>query len=172
VKAPGSVECAPPVLLWKSIRRSIESCVRLTDVRRACGHVAYPGRGLAMSVLERFVRIRQFRRCAADYYDLASASLGTAVRARYLAIADHYVALADAELRSDRLERKSRLAEMQAIRATAARAERDSPPAPATPEPLKLRIIQGDGPGAAKRRVTLPARSNLAMARHVTKRDR
>jgi hypothetical protein len=125
-----------------------------------------------MSVLERFVRMRQFRRCAADYYDLASGSFGTAVRARYLAIADHYVALADAELRSDRLERKSRLAEMQAMRAAAARAERDVRPAPAPLEPVKLRIIQGDGPGAGKRRITLPARSNLAMTRHLTKRDR
>ena len=125
-----------------------------------------------MSVLERFVRMRQFRRCAADYYDLASGSFGTAVRARYLAIADHYVALADAELRSDRLERKSRLAEMQAMRAAAARAVRDSRPAPATPEPVKLRIIQGNGAGTGKRRITLPARSNLAMTRHVTTRER
>jgi hypothetical protein len=62
-----------------------------------------------------------------------------------LAIADHYVALADAELRSDRLERKSRLAEMQAMRAAAAHAERDSRPPPATSEPVKLRIIQGGG---------------------------
>ncbi len=121
-----------------------------------------------MSVLERFVRMRQFRRCAADYYDLASGSFGTAVRARYLAIADHYVALADAELRSDRIERKNRLAEMQAMRAAAARAER----APAPLEPVKLRIIQGDGGGTGKRRITLPARSNLTMTRHVTKRDR
>ena len=115
--------------------------------------------------------MRQFRRCAADYYDLASGSFGTAVRARYLAIADHYVALADAELRSDRLERKSRLAEMQAMRAAAARAE-NVRPAPAPLEPVKLRIIQGDGSGAGKHRITLPARSNLAMTRHATKRDR
>ncbi|MGB7254436.1 MAG: hypothetical protein WBC94_12590 [Xanthobacteraceae bacterium] len=156
----------------ESIRQLIVSRARLTDVCRACGHVAYPGRGCAMSVLERFVRMRQFRRCAADYYDLALGSFGTAIRARYLAIADHYVALADAELRSDRLERKSRLAEMQAMRAAAAHADRDSRPAPATLEPVKLRIIQGDGPGTGKRRITLPARSNLTMARHVTKRDR
>jgi hypothetical protein len=170
VTTPGSAECLPPVLLWKSIRRLIESRVRLTDVCRACGHVAYPGRGFAMSVLERFVRIRQFRRCAADYYDLASGSFGTAVRARYLPIADLYVALADAELRSDRLERKSRLAEMQAMRAVTK--EKDLRPVPSTPELFKLRIIQGDGAGTGKRRITLPARSNLAMARLVTRRDR
>src|SRR5579864_5555584 len=99
-----------------------------------------------MSVLERFVRIRRFRRCAADYFDLASASAGAAVRARYLAIADHYIALADAEFRSDRTERKNRLAEMQAVRASGADPN-ISPPPPAASEPVKLRIIQGDGAG-------------------------
>src|SRR5579863_1480743 len=105
-----------------------------------------------MSVLERFVKIRRFRRCAADYFDLASASAGTAVRARYLAIADHYIALADAEFRSDRTERTNRLAEMQAVRANGA-AAKHSPLRAAASEPVKLRIIQGDGAGTGKRRI-------------------
>lgn len=125
-----------------------------------------------MSVLERFVRIRRLRRYAADHYELASASDGETVRARYLAIADHYMALADAEFRSDRFERKNRLVEMQAKRAAAARQERACRPLPAAPEAVKLRIIKGDGSRAAKRRVTLPARSAFMATVGAKVRDR
>ena len=70
-----------------------------------------------MSVLERFVRVRRFRVCASEYYDLAGVSFNMDVRRRYLAIADHYAALAETELLSDRLERKRRLEELSAARA-------------------------------------------------------
>jgi hypothetical protein len=69
-----------------------------------------------MSALERFVRARRFRARAADYFELAADEVGLDIRARYLAVADHYTALADHELRSDRLERKKRLEEMGAAR--------------------------------------------------------
>jgi hypothetical protein len=124
-----------------------------------------------MSVLDRFVRIRRFRAQAAENYDLAAGSFSDSVRARYLAIADHYTALADAELLSDKRERKSRLAEMQAMRAVA-RAQKTEP-VPAATQPHKFRLIKGDGAAAAeKRRAVLPARSKLLRAGFAAKRER
>lgn len=126
-----------------------------------------------MSVLERFVRIRRLRTLAADHYGLAAESFSDSVRARYLAIADHYTALAEAELLSDKRERTFRLAGLQAKRA-AARAQRlhEPPPAPpAVPQPRTLRLIKGDGV-ADKRRVILPARRQPTLAGFATKRER
>jgi hypothetical protein len=99
-----------------------------------------------MSVLERFVRARRFRSSAADYYELAAAAFNLDVRTRYLAIADHYTALAENELRSDRLERKKRLEEMRAERekkAAAARVQRTDPMPSRASQPIKLRVIEG-----------------------------
>jgi len=112
--------------------------------------------------------MRRLRASAADHYDLASGAFSESVRARYLAIADHYTSLAEAEFRSDRLERQRRLLEMQAKRA-AARA-RTVPHA--APEPVKLRLIQGAGPKAGKRRTTLPARWRPSLAGFAAKRER
>lgn len=123
-----------------------------------------------MSVLDRFVRIRRFRAQAAENYDLAAGSFSASVRARYLAIADHYTALADAELLSDKRERKSRLADMQAARA-AARAQK-AQPVPAAPQPHRFRLIKGDAAVAEKRRIVLPARSTLLRAGFAAKRER
>ena len=102
-----------------------------------------------MSDLDRFVRIRRFRAQAAENYALAAESFSDSVRARYLAIADHYTALADAELLSDQRERKNRLAEMQAKRA-AARAQKVPETAPAVAQPRMLRLIQGNGATAER----------------------
>ncbi|HUI14095.1 MAG TPA: hypothetical protein VL048_11580 [Xanthobacteraceae bacterium] len=135
-----------------------------------------------MSDLDRFVRIRRFRAQAADNYALAAESFRDSVRARYLAIADHYTALADAELLSDQRERKGRLAEMQAKRA-AARARRvpgaapqpvtaAGAAAPAVPV-RKLRLIQGDGAAAAdKHRIIVAARPNRMVAGGSARRER
>jgi len=123
-----------------------------------------------MSVLDRFVRIRRFRAQAAENYDLAAESFSDSVRARYLAIADHYTALADAELLSDKRERKSRLADMQAARA-AMRAQK-AQATPAATQPHRFRLIQGDGAAAEKRRVILPPRSKLLRAGFAAKRER
>ncbi|HEX4040519.1 MAG TPA: hypothetical protein VHY10_02375 [Xanthobacteraceae bacterium] len=134
-----------------------------------------------MSVLDRFVRIRRFRAQAAENYALAAESFGDSVRARYLAIADHYTALAEAELLSDKRERQFRLAEMQAKR-TAALAQKAQLPAPSTPHPAaiaaaltaparKLRLIKGDRTTASRHRIVLPARSGLIVA-GVSKRER
>jgi hypothetical protein len=104
------------------------------------------GKAWGMSALERFVRARQYRSCAADYYEMAAGAFSVDVRTRYLAIADHYTALADAELRSDRLERKKRLAEMRAARekrAAAAKVPSPDPMPSRSLQPIKLRVIQG-----------------------------
>jgi hypothetical protein len=99
-----------------------------------------------MSALERFVRARRFRSCAANYYELAAGAFSLDVRTRYLAIADHYTALADTELRSDKLERKKRLEEMRGERekrAAATRLQRSDPMPVRALQPIKLRVIQG-----------------------------
>ena len=78
-----------------------------------------------MSALQTFERMREYRQRAANYYRMASHIYSDDVRARYLAIADHFVALAEAEMRADRLERKRRLQEMQANRVKRQRCSAD-----------------------------------------------
>jgi hypothetical protein len=120
-----------------------------------------------MSVLERFVRVRRFRTRANEYYDLAVGSFDMDVRKRYLAIADHYAALAETELRADRLERKRRLEELRAARAKKTPADRQPRPAQGPTGPsqqLKLLIIQGER-HMGQRRIRLPARSNLTITK-------
>lgn len=118
-----------------------------------------------MSDLDRFVRIRRFRDLAAENYALAVEGFSDNVRARYLAIAHHYTALADAELLSDQRERKSRLLEMQAKR-VAARAQKVPEPAPAVPLLRKLRLIKGDGaaPEHGAHRIATVAREHMSPA--------
>ena len=99
-----------------------------------------------MSALERFVRARRFRSCAADYYEMAAGAFSLDVRTRYLAIADHYAALAETELRSDRLEREKRLEDMRAERqkrAAAAKLQSSVPTPSRASQPIKLRVILG-----------------------------
>ena len=111
-----------------------------------------------MSALEIFVRVRQYRNRAAEFFQLAAGAFGVEVRERYLAIADHYIALADAEIRADRLARRKRLEDMRAARQSAqqaasvtdvsARAETSETDAP---EPVKLPLLprgkgQSSGP--------------------------
>jgi hypothetical protein len=81
---------------------------------------------LGMSALETFVRIRQFKDRAAEFFDLAAQPFCEEVRVRYLAIADHYVALAEAEMRNDRLTRQLRLERMRALREKSRRAPNSS----------------------------------------------
>jgi hypothetical protein len=108
-----------------------------------------------MSALEVFVRIRQYRYRAAEFFELAAQPFTEEVRARYLAIADHYVALADAELRTDKLVRKKRLEQMRAEREKSRRTENaagaglkmDPPPAQREPgqcEPAKRDLAKRD----------------------------
>jgi hypothetical protein len=100
-----------------------------------------------MSVLEVFVRARQYRDRAAEFFELAAQPFSEEVRARYLAIADHYMALAEAEIRTDRLIRQKRLEQMRAAREKARRADpapaADRPPAPHAAGPAKLQPVQG-----------------------------
>ena len=108
-----------------------------------------------MSALEIFVRIRQYKDRAAEFFDLAAQPFSEEVRARYLAVADHYMALADAEIRADRLMRRKRLDHLRSARETSrhldptpdADAQADPPPPPRPAEPAKLRVVHG-----AKRR--------------------
>lgn len=75
-----------------------------------------------MSALETFVRIRQYKDRAAEFYALAAQAFSLEVRARYLAIADHYMALAEAEMRFDQTTRRQRLERMRAEREKSQRA--------------------------------------------------
>ena len=115
----------------------------------------FRGRESVMSVLERFERIRALRARAAAYDALASDPENANVRARYLTIADHYTALAEAELRSDKLECRQRLAELRAKRASAVLRQSAHRSPPETPKAVKLRLIQGDGAGVDKRQPPL-----------------
>jgi hypothetical protein len=109
-----------------------------------------------MSTLEVFVRARQYKDRAAEFFDLAAQPFSDEVRARYLAIADHYMALADTEIRNDRLERRKRLEVMRAEREKSQRncagpdagVTADHPPAPPASGPAKLRLVQGAKPSA------------------------
>src|ERR1700733_15665855 len=74
-----------------------------------------------MSALETFVRARHYKDRAAEFFDLAGQPFNEEVRARYLAIADHYMALADAEIRTDKLIRRKRLDLMRSERKKAQR---------------------------------------------------
>jgi hypothetical protein len=103
-----------------------------------------------MSVLEVFVRARQYKDRAAEYFELAAQPFSEEVRARYLAIADHYMALAEGEIRTDRLTRRKRLEQMRAEREKSRRTDampdpdlkEDYPPALRAQEPAKLRLVQ------------------------------
>jgi hypothetical protein len=104
-----------------------------------------------MSALEIFVRIRQYKDRAAEFFDLAAQPFSEEVRARYLAVADHYMALADAEIRADRLTRQKRLDHMRSARETSQRldpapdavTQADHPPPARPAEPAKLRVVHG-----------------------------
>jgi hypothetical protein len=80
-----------------------------------------------MSALEIFVRIRQYKDRAAEFYALAAQAFSLEVRARYLAIADHYMALAEAEMRFDQTTRRQRLEYMRAEREKSQRASASAP---------------------------------------------
>jgi hypothetical protein len=128
-----------------------------------------------MSALEIFVRIRQYRNRAGEFHQLAARSFSLEVRERYLTIADHYTALADAELRSDRLARKKRLEQMRAERERSERKKRtvtggatiDHRADPRSPEPVKLRVTKGAGKGSAQRggRLQMAAQSDFATTK-------
>jgi len=104
-----------------------------------------------MSVLEVFVRARQYKDRAAEYFELAAQPFSEEVRARYLAIADHYMALAEGEIRTDRLMRQKRLEQMRAEREKSRRTDAapeadlkaDQQPTRHAQEPAKLRLVQG-----------------------------
>jgi hypothetical protein len=150
--------------------------LRYTSVAVRESQVAF-----GMSALEVFVRIRQYRERAAEFFELAAQPFTEAVRARYLAIADHYTALADAELRTDKLIRKRRLEQMRAEReksqrtetAAAAELKIDPPPAPCEPaqrEPAsaRLRLVKGAQQPASREhsgRQQMAAQANFAIVR-------
>jgi len=106
-----------------------------------------------MSALEIFVRVRQYRNRAAEFFRLAAGAFSLEVRERYLVIANHYNALADGEILSDRLARRRLLEQMRAKRQRKAVAAKSKPGHEAprcAPEPIKLRFIQGAGKGAKR----------------------
>ncbi len=129
-----------------------------------------------MSALEVFVRVRQFKDRAAEFFELAAQPFSEEVRARYLAIADHYMELAEAEIRNDKLVRQKRLDLMRAERQKSLRkyaapdleAKPAHSPAPRLPEPAQLHFVQGAKPPA--RRVSsgpaqMAAQANFPVSR-------
>ena len=129
-----------------------------------------------MSALETFVRARQYKDRAAEFFDLAGQPFSEEVRARYLAIADHYTELADAEIRTDKLIRRKRLDLMRSEREKSQRADvtpdadlkADLREAPRAPEPAKLRLVKS-GKLLAQRRspgpVQMAAQSDFAIVK-------
>src|SRR5579863_8808447 len=97
-----------------------------------------------MSVLGTFVRIRRYRTRAADFQRLAGGSVSLDVRDRYLAIANHYIALANAEVLSDKLQRQERLKELRYQREQA-QVTVDQEALPRAPVTIKLRVIKSTG---------------------------
>ena len=133
-----------------------------------------------MSALEVFVRARQYKVRAAEYFELAAQPFSEEVRARYLAIADHYVALAEGELRTDRLMRQKRLEQMRIEREKSRRTDAapepdlkaDQPPAPHVQEPPKLRLVQDaerpkqqGSSGGSSGTAQMAAQSNFTIVR-------
>jgi hypothetical protein len=103
-----------------------------------------------MSALETFVRVRQYKNRAAEFFQLAAGAFSPEVRERYLVIADHYNALADGEILSDRLARRRLLEQMRVMRqrkAVAAKSKACHEAPPRVTEPVKLWIVQGAGGG-------------------------
>ena len=84
-------------------------------------------------------------------FELAAQPFSEEVRARYLAIADHYMALAEGEVRTDRLMRRKRLEQMRTAREQSRRRgtapetalKADHPPVQQAQEPVKLRLFEG-----------------------------
>jgi hypothetical protein len=117
-----------------------------------------------MSALETFVRARQYKDRAAEFFELAAQPFSEEVRARYLAIADHYTELADAEIRTDKLIRRKRLDLMRTEREKPQRADvtpdadlkADLREAPRAPEPAKPRVVK-NGRELTQRRNPGPA---------------
>ena len=124
-----------------------------------------------MSVLETFVRIRRYRARAAQFQQISAWSLRSDVRDRYLAIADHYVRLADAEMLSDKLRTKERLAELRFEREQQKalvwpkqpQVTGDHEDLPRVPEPVRLRVIQGSGKRRAGPTAASPPRVAHAL---------
>jgi hypothetical protein len=130
-----------------------------------------------MSALETFVRARHYKDRAAEFFDLAGQPFNEEVRARYLAIADHYMALADAEIRTDKLIRRKRLDLMRSEREKSQRGADVTPDADLTadrrdaqraPEPAKLRLVKS-GKRLTQRRspgpVQMAAQSDFAIVK-------
>jgi hypothetical protein len=73
-----------------------------------------------MSVLDDFVRMRLFRKRAAEFEWLADTALVPSVRRRYRTIARHYMELADREEQSDKARMAKRLERLKLQRQEAA----------------------------------------------------
>jgi hypothetical protein len=79
-----------------------------------------------MSVLDDFLRIRLYRKQAAEFQWLADNSSIASVQRRYRAIARHYSELADREERADKARMAERLGQLRRKREEAAARVRQS----------------------------------------------
>jgi hypothetical protein len=126
-----------------------------------------------MSVLETFVTIRRYRARAAGFQRLADGPFSLDVRDRYLSIANHYFAMADAELLSDKLRCKERLEELRYERDQTAIVQLKQPQVAVNheaprraPETFKLRVIHGAGARSANHKAA--SSSRLRVAAHLS----
>jgi hypothetical protein len=71
------------------------------------------GSGLSMSVLDDFVRIRLYRKQAAEFQWLADNAADQDVQRRYRTIARHYCELADREEQADKAQMAKRLEQLR-----------------------------------------------------------
>ena len=83
-------------------------------------------RDLAMSVLDDFLRIRLYRKQAAEFQWLADNASIASVQRRYRAVARHYSELADREVRADKARTAERLRQLRLRREEAAAQARRS----------------------------------------------
>ena len=79
-----------------------------------------------MSVLDDFLRIRLYRKQAAEFQWLADNASIASVQRRYRAVARHYSELADREVRADKARTAERLRQLRLRREEAAAQARRS----------------------------------------------
>ena len=101
--------------------RTYKSFVRRFDIRSVGVR-----RDLAMSVLDDFLRIRLYRKQAAEFQWLADNASIASVQRRYRAVARHYSELADREVRADKARTAERLRQLRLRREEAAAQARRS----------------------------------------------
>src|SRR5262249_11025402 len=119
-------DCVP-----RSVVNSVDILVTMRNIQKVSfvDSIFVPFRCLAllaMSVLDDFLRIRLYRKQAAEFQWLADNASIASVQRRYRAIARHYSELADREERADKARMAERLRQLRLKREEAAARVRQS----------------------------------------------